>query len=43
VALAGLTEGAVAQGPVWRMAGTALLIAGVLLVLARVALDRAEL
>jgi len=43
VALAGLTEGAVAQGPVWRMAGTALLATGALLVLARVALDRAEL
>lgn len=43
VALAGLSEGAVAQGPAWRMAGTALLVAGVLLVLGRVALDRAEL
>jgi hypothetical protein len=43
VALAGLTEAAVAQGPVWRLAGIALLTTGVLLVLARAALDRAEL
>lgn len=43
VALAGLTEATVSQGPVWRMTGIALLAAGVLLVLARAALDRAEL